>query len=500
MSEKRLLVRFPWIILVAALMLTAIGLLAIYSATAGSADKDEAADAVKQVQWLAVSLCVFVLVVWPSYTRLSRYSYLLFAVALVLLGLLIVARLVPGGQGIHNLVEQRNFAFRWLQIPGTKIAVQPSEIAKIAFIMALARYLTRRKKYRQLKGLALPFLMALAPMVMVVVQPDLGTALLFMPVLFMMLLAAGAKMRHILVVVLAGVLLAPLFYLKIDTFQQRRVDQWLLAGPLEDFHVAEQKAAMTHDELTPAEKHTLVERLQGSLRVQAFLAADQAKWWTGRRLPWLFGSKKVRESGDYDQPYSNALAASSEEAEAAERPPAAGTADTPEKQYERAHQFVRDWLKGSGYHSWQAKVAVGAGGLTGAGLGQGSQIQHGFVAEAQNDFLFAVVAEEWGFVGTMIVLGLYLVIIVFGIDVGLSTNEPYGKLLAVGVVAMFSAQAFINMAVTVGLTPVTGIPLPLMSYGGSSLVSSYVAIGLLCSVGLRRYRLPEPGPFQFDDE
>ena len=99
----------------------------------------------------------------------------------------------------------------------------------------------------------------------------------------------------------------------------------------------------------------------------------------------------------------------------------------------------------------------------------------------------------------LIVIVLYVVIIIFGVDVGLSTNEPFGKLLAVGVVALISAQAVLNMAITVGLMPVTGIQLPLVSYGGSSLVSAYIAVGLLCNVGLRRYLLPEPQPFQFDD-
>ena len=94
---------------------------------------------------------------------------------------------------------------------------------------------------------------------------------------------------------------------------------------------------------------------------------------------------------------------------------------------------------------------------------------------------------------------LVIIIIIFGVDVGLSTNEPFGKLLAVGVVALISAQAFLNMAITVGLMPVTGIPLPLVSYGGSSLVSAYIAVGLLCNVGVRRYVLDLPQPFEFKD-
>jgi cell division protein FtsW (lipid II flippase) len=229
----------------------------------------------------------------------------------------------------------------------------------------------------------------------------------------------------------------------------------------------------------------MVRRLCGSKLTRLFLAGDYAKWWTGRHLPWLFGSAKLRNKGYYDDPYGHELHGSEGE--------------SVNDHYRRVSRFVGQWLMGSGYHAWQAKVAVGSGGLTGAGLGKGSQTRHGFLAEARNDFIFAVIAEEWGLVGAMIVVCLYMLIVIFGVDVGLSTNEPYGKLLAIGVVALLSAQAFLNMAIAVGLTPITGIPLPLMSSGGSSLVSSYLALGLLCNVGLRRYLLPEPQPFQFDD-
>ena len=159
------------------------------------------------------------------------------------------------------------------------------------------------------------------------------------------------------------------------------------------------------------------------------------------------------------------------------------------------------WCCGNqpGYQPWQAKVAVGSGGMTGEGFGAGSQTQYGFLPESHTDYIFAVIAEEWGFVGALVVLLLYLIIIVFGVDVGLSTNEPYGKLLAVGLVAMITVQAFLNIAITVGLTPVTGLTLPFVSYGGSSLVASYVAIGLLCNIGMRRYVLNAPTPFTFLD-
>jgi len=483
---------FPWVVLAAALLLTGIGLLGIYSATLpkpnASQDTEASRLVMMQVFYLLVALAIFVLVQMPSYLKLSRYSYLIFAASLVPLVVLLAAQHFGG---IEGLIEHRNYAYSWFQIPvpgmdsSRRPSIQPSELTKIAFILALARYLTHSRKYRTLKGLAAPLAMALVPTLLVIRQPDLGTAMMFVPVLVLMLLAAGARLRHMAVLALVVLAMTPAAYLKFSAYQQRRLDVWLLAGPIERFHMARQQAAADNRELSDDEKREMVERLRESKLTRLFLAADYAKWWTGRHVPWLFGDKDARRRGCYKTPYDHEIHS---------RP-----GDSVSDQYGRVSRFVDTWLLGPGYHAWQAKVAVGHGGTTGEGLGQGSQTRHRFLAEAQNDFLFAVIAEEWGLIGALLVVALFTLIMVFGVDVGLSTNEPFGKLVAVGVVALIGAQAFLNMAIAVGLTPITGIPLPLMSSGGSSLVASYLALGLLCNVGLRRYLLPEPAPFRFDD-
>jgi cell division protein FtsW (lipid II flippase) len=302
-----------------------------------------------------------------------------------------------------------------------------------------------------------------------------------------MLIAAGAKLRHLALVVGVVVLLLPVAYLKLEPFQQRRIDSWLLAGPVEDFHVRQAAARRDGRELTDAEKAAMIDDLAGAWRVRLYLAADYAKWWAGRTVPPLFALHGLRERGYYDRPYQNKL----QGADAADQ--------ALDKRFDRCFWFVEDLLHGAGYHAWQAKVAVGEGGLGGVGFVQGSQTQNRLLDEAHTDFIFAVIAEEWGFLGVLIVIAFYLLIIVFGADVGLSTNEPYGKLLAVGVVALLAAQAMLNMAVTAGLMPVTGITLPFMSHGGSSLVASYLALALLCNVGVHRYSLNDPQPFRFRD-
>lgn len=475
-DRERSLVNFPWLVLLPSLLLTGIGLLGIHGATLSSGDDSQAGTSVVvQCLWLLVSMGVLVLVTWPSYLRLGRYGYLLFVVSLAALGVLLVARYLGG---IPGLIEPRNGAYSWFLIPGTRNTLQPSELTKIAFIMALAWWLSHRRERQRPRDLLIPFLMALLPTAMVVRQPDLGTALMFMPVLLLMLVAAGARLRHLLVVAGVIVLLIPVFYLKIDAFQQRRIDSWLLAGPVEEFRLT-RLAAGDDRKLAEAEKREMVDSLRRSAFVRVYLAADYAKWWTGRRLGWFFGSPSLRRDGFYARAYESPLTG-------------IGSGGPLDEQFLLAHRFVEKILSGPGYQQFQGKIAIGSGGLSGAGLGRGSQTQSGFLDEARNDFIFAVIAEEWGFIGSLIVIVLYVLIIVFGVDVGLSTNEPYGKLLAAGVVALVASQAFLNIAICVGLMPVTGIPLPLVSYGGSSLVSAYIAIGLLCNIGMRRYVLNEP--------
>ncbi|HUU94079.1 MAG TPA: FtsW/RodA/SpoVE family cell cycle protein, partial [Phycisphaerae bacterium] len=120
-----------------------------------------------------------------------------------------------------------------------------------------------------------------------------------------------------------------------------------------------------------------------------------------------------------------------------------------------------------------------------------------FLPEAHTDFLYPTLAEQFGFLGAAGVVVLYGLICLFGVDVSFSTTEPYGKLLVVGVVSLVAAQSFLNIAMSIGLMPITGIPLPLMSYGGSSLVSSFLALGLLANVAVRRLYLIAPRPFEW---
>ncbi len=165
--------------------------------------------------------------------------------------------------------------------------------------------------------------------------------------------------------------------------------------------------------------------------------------------------------------------------------------------FDRMRLFFGSLLDNYGFQLFQAKVAVGSGGLLGRGWLEGTQTRYGFLPEAHTDFLFPTLAEQFGFLGAGAVVVLYGLLCLLGVDVSFSTTEPFGKLLVVGVVALVAAQSFLNIAMSIGLMPITGIPLPLMSYGGSSLVSSYLALGLLCNVAVRRLYLIAPKPFEW---
>lgn len=146
----------------------------------------------------------------------------------------------------------------------------------------------------------------------------------------------------------------------------------------------------------------------------------------------------------------------------------------------------RDPLK-SGYHLIQSKIAVGSGGITGKGFMHGTQSQLRFLPEQHTDFAFSVFAEEWGFIGSIIVLALYFALILWGMNVAARCNDRFGTLLAVGVTAMLFWHIIINIGMVIGLFPVVGVPLPLFSYGGTSMITSMIGIGLLLNINMRRF-------------
>jgi len=366
--------RLPWGIVGCAVALVALGL-------TGIARADELNDGPdlfsKQVTWVLMSLPVIVASLAVPYRFWKPIGYWLFAVSLPLLVVVL-------------FMAKRGGARCW--IPLGFFDLQPSELVKLTFILALAQFLMYRENHRRLTGLTAPFLITLVPLGLILIEPDLGSAMLFVPVLFAMLFAAGARPRHLVCVALLGVALSPVFWMKMSVEQKSRVT-------------------------------ALFSQVDGG--------------------------------------------------------PNPG---------------------GDRWHQHQSKLVMSLGGVWGSessGMPLDDPDAYRLFA-AQTDFVFCMVGERWGLVGGLLTLAAYLALFAFGLKIAGATREPFGRLVAVGIVALLATQTVINTGMTVGLLPVVGITLPLMSYGGSSLLTTAIALGLLMNVGMRPGYEMTPDPFRFE--
>ena len=390
------------VLLAAVLALLLLGLATIYAvghpAQAPTTAETTALAAFwkKQLLFIAVGAAAFVAANLINYRRLGTISYWLYGAVLLLLALLLVSRYVvplPFAPPINN-------THRWIrvEIAGRSLpAVQPSELCKIAYILALAWYLRYRSNYRSFKALVGPFALTVLPMVLILLEPDLGTVLLMMPVFFTMVFVAGAKVRHLAAIVLMAVLISPLLWFKMQTYQRVRISSVLL----------------------------------------------QNKW--------------VREKAQQHRLLGRILVGTNFDA--------------------------KRWENHWGFHLMRSKYAVASGGSTGYGFRRGPFLKYDFLPARHNDFIFAVITHQWGFAGALLLLGLYALLLWCGIEIAVHNTDPFGRFLAVGIVAMFAVEVIVNVSMTVGLMPITGLTLPLVSYGGSSLLVSMIAVGLLNNVG-----------------
>jgi rod shape determining protein RodA len=349
---------------------------------------------VRQLVWYGLGVGAAAVVCLLDYRSLARWSFVLYWVTVLLL----IAVLIP------KIGSWRLGARRWIDLGFFQF--QPSEFAKLAFILAQAHFLSRPEEELRspaivAKALGLMFL----PFVLIMKEPDLGSALVLVPTGLVMLYAAGVP-RQFLVWLLGGAaVLATLF-----------LADFLFAPP----------------------------------NWQVFKLEDYQR----RRLLVYF-----------DQQYP--------------LPPGAAKA---EKERLRKLQFD------DSHNVRQALISVGSGGLTGKGWRQGTQNALGYLprAVAHNDFIFSVIAEEKGFVGSVLVLTLYGTVLLTGIRIAGRARDRLGRLIAVGIVTLLFSHVFINIGMNIRLMPVTGVPLPLLSYGGSSVLGSLIAIGLLQNVSIYR--------------
>jgi len=396
-------------LLTATLVLVAAGIATIYSV--GCPAEPSSASQVddlgnlwkKQIVFAAIGAVVFIAINSVNYRRLGVVSYWLYAFVLLLLGVLLFSKYIIS----LPFAPEINGAYRWIKISikGYDLPrLQPSEICKLAYILALAWYLRYRSNYRNFTVLIGPFALTLLPMVLILLEPDLGTVLLMMPILFTTLFVAGAKVKHLLIIIIMAVLISPLLWHFMQPYQRTRISSVFLQ------------------------------------------------------------SKFIREKCQAHPILAKTLVGRDKKFSAWEK------------------QWESDW----GYHLLRSKYAVASGGAKGYGFRQGPFIKYDFLPYRHNDFIFAVIAHQWGFLGCAALLALYVIILGCGLEIAAHNTDPFGKLLAVGIVAMFAVEVIVNVSMTLGLMPITGLTLPLVSYGGSSLLVSMASVGLLNNVGRRR--------------
>jgi rod shape determining protein RodA len=384
---------------IAALLgLMVLGTLFVYSATMVN-ESDASAPFYgqtwfRQIIWYALGIGAAAGLCFVDYHTIARWSFVLYGITILLL----VAVLIPGIGKTHSWGARR-----WLDLG--PFQGQPSEFAKLAFILAQAHFLSRPVgELHELATLWKSLGLMLLPFVLILKEPDLGSALVLLPTGLAILFVAGIPRRY-LARLLGGVGLLGVLFVADVLFMPPRFQI-----KLEDYQ--------------------------------------------RRRLLVYFGK---------------------------EYPPPAGASKAERERLRR--QQSDDSL-----NVRQALISVGSGGLTGKGWRQGTQNALGYLPRpvAHNDFIFSVIAEESGFVGSVIVLTLYGVVLFCGIRIAGQARDRLGKMMAVGVVALLFSHVFINIGMNIRIMPVTGVPLPLLSYGGSSVLGSLIAMGILQNVYIHR--------------
>jgi rod shape determining protein RodA len=434
--QSRSLFAFDVYVLASTLSLIVIGILFIYSSGITSTGELFSTEYLRQIVWASSGLVLLVGLSFLDYSRLKGIApYVYGAILAILVLTLFFGRVVNGARS-------------WIGIGD--LGIQPSEFAKLATILLLARFLDQhRKSIDRLPTFLAGFSITLAPVLLVMLQPDLGTALVFPPIYLLMAFAAGAKIRHVLYVVFLGVL----------TF--------VLAGlPAWETHIRQQSVPIVRVVSDP--------RITGlvllSIVSVALLAVVGLFLMKRRYFYWIV--------------YASSLAGGALVA-------AVATARVL-RQYQimRLIVFLDPYVdpRGSGWNIIQSVTAVGSGGPFGKGFLKGTQSHYQYLPQQSTDFIFSILAEEWGFLGSLLVFGLFLLLMLRGLHIASTAKDGFASLVATGVVGLIFFHFLVNVGMAMGIMPITGIPLLFLSHGGSALWTGMMSVGILMSIYLHRFR------------
>ena len=371
-QERRPVRHIDWFLVVLSIALSIVGLVLLYSATNQTLRQDGLdpfTRVTKQAVTIGIGLVVLVVMVSFDYRFLKIYAGFIYLGSILALALV----RVPG----LGSTDSTATAQRWFEVAGLQIT--PSEFTKLALIITLAAVLAGvRTAEPRLRDVVKVLVLSLVPLVLVFLQPDIGTSIGITAIVVGMLIVAGTRLWHLLVLSVVGVIAIVLVFQSgvVEEFQRDRLLVWIDPSSV---------------------------------------------------------SKDVR------------------------------------------------------YNLDQSLIAVGSGGLTGKGYLQGTQTNLDYVPEQHTDFIFTVAGEEFGFVGAMAVLVLFALLLWRAIRIAWLAKDPFGTYIAAGIASMFAIQMFVNVGMVIGIMPITGIPLPFLSYGGTSILVSFAAIGLLENIHMRRF-------------
>jgi rod shape determining protein RodA len=424
---------FPLVI--ASMVLTVFGILFIYSSGITSTGELVSDEYIRQIVWGSGGLVIALLLAMIDYRRIYHISHYLYLGTLACLVYTFI-----GGRYVSG-------ARAWIGIGS--FGIQPSEFAKLTTIIFLAQHLDNSKHAgNELARFLVSCMITFVPMGLILLQPDFGTSLVFLPILLSMTFVAGIASRYIVFMVLS-ILLSGL----------------LLVLPLWQGFIAHTN-------------FTLINMLDNK-RILVFVGLLLAIFTLA-----VIGFFTYKKKYFYWIAYGSAILAVSLCASFAARK------ILKEYQIMRLIVFLDPNVdpRGSGWHIIQSIIAIGSGGFYGKGFRQGTQSHYRFLPQQSTDFIFSIFAEEWGLLGGIFVFALFLLIFFRLMRILKSTSDPFGKYITAGVCSVYFFHFIINVGMTMGIMPITGIPLLFMSYGGSALLSAMAGIGLCLSVYVRRFQ------------
>ena len=498
--------RLDWFSVFFAFGAAIMGIMALY----GGGEHGQSL-AIKKMLWLTLGLIIMLILSQVNYQILGSFSTIIYAGAILLL----IFTLIPFiGTKIKG-------ARSWIRIYG--FGFQPTEFAKIAFIIFLSKYLVLKEtEIDKLKELILPFIITAVPVSLIALQPDLGSAIIFLPLLFIMLFMGGANVSVIIGLLLIGfsILFIPMFleyhkyilvgdivsYLKkidyklADAVRILNFEVWhFVENPSRLEAVSEsstigwsaktilkpENMALFNDAVEDARKNNpsfFRDFLSNNVTMLIVIAVSAMIYGAGYFFNYFSQKKWIKSVSTLFLIIFLSMSSSFIFRNAMSFKP---------------HQVIRivsfanpeKFPKGAGYQLRHSLITIGSGQIWGKGLFQGDMTRGDipYLPEWYNDFVFSVIGEQFGFWGTSLTILFLFGLVLRGITIALQSKDDFGALLAGGLTSLFFFHIIINIGISMGLFPVTGIPLVFISYGGSNMVASFAALGIILNISLRRF-------------